>query len=264
MKFRLVDEPHPHLVVEEIVDPELYRQLRFPDDRIERSRDWGLTRTDPAYAEVMADPAWARTRAEVTSEATVRAVIDAFAPYMVGAGCRVDPAHAHLVDFVETREQKAQPVLDRHGDPNALFTRFDFQSKAEEYGPFVHLDWDRRIVGSVLFFSDADEEGLVGGELAFYRDAGFKNDRYCHAPEVVARFPARHNTGLIFLNTNASFHGPTTIEHIAGRRRWVNFNISSRVDIWPHARPPGLPRRGMKRLGRRLRAVGRQPERPRA
>jgi hypothetical protein len=56
------------------------------------------------------------------------------------------------------------------GDPNDVFTRLDFQSKgAGQYREFVHLDWARRVIGGILFFSDAGEEGLVGGE-ARHRD----------------------------------------------------------------------------------------------
>jgi hypothetical protein len=141
-----------------------------------------------------------------------------------------------LTSFVESRTEKEQATLGAGGDPNEIFTRLDFQSKgAGGYREFVHLDWARRIVGGILFFSDADEEGLVGGETAFYRDRAFRNDRWCHDPELVALFRPRHNTGMIFLNSNAGFHGPRRITALEGRRRWLYFTISSRVDIWPAA-----------------------------
>lgn len=108
--------------------------------------------------------------------------------------------------------------------------------KAEgEYRSFVHLDWARRIVGGILFLSDQDEEGLEGGELALYRDRGFRNDRWCHDPELVTMYPPRHNTGVIFLNSNAGFHGPRAISRLTGHRRWLYYTISSRLDVWPCA-----------------------------
>ncbi len=125
-------------------------------------------------------------------------------------------------------------VLSTAGDPNDVFTRLDFQSKAEGgYREFVHLDWARRIVGGILFFSDAAEEGLEGGELALYRDRDFRNDRWCHDPELTAKFAPRHNSGVIFLNSNKGFHGPRAITRLEGRRRWLYFTISSAVDVWP-------------------------------
>ena len=97
----------------------------------------------------------------------------------------------------------------------------------------MHLDWPRRLVGGIFFFSDADEEGLEGGELGLYRDRGFRNDRWCHEPELAATLPARRNTGVIFLNSNGAFHGPRAIRALRGRRRWLYYAISSRVDVWP-------------------------------
>jgi hypothetical protein len=152
------------------------------------------------------------------------------------AECLVDPDRARLIPFVETREQKEQSRLDIDGDPNEIFTRLDFQSKGQGgYRDFVHLDWSRRIIGGILFFSDAEEEGLVGGELALYRDRGFRNDRWCHDAELTALFPPKKNSGVIFLNSNSAFHGPRPIEALRGRRRWLYYTISSRVDVWPHA-----------------------------
>jgi hypothetical protein len=49
------------------------------------------------------------------------------------------------------------------GDASELFTRLDFQSRSEGgYRTFVHLDWDRRVVGGILFFrAGRDENGRL-------------------------------------------------------------------------------------------------------
>lgn len=234
MRIRFVADPHPHLLIEEILPPERYAQLSFPDALVEPGAEWGITTGDPAYAEVMEDAGWAALHAELTGEPFVRSVLSAFAEDMRDAGCLVDADTAQLVPFIESRAEKQLRVLSENADPQEVFTRLDFQSKgAGGYRDFVHLDWARRIVGGILFFSDAAEEGLVGGELALYRDRDFQDDRWCHDPERTAAFAPRHNTGVIFLNSNRGFHGPTTIERCEGRRRWLYFTISSRVDVWP-------------------------------
>ena len=235
MKLRYQREPHPHLVIDELMAPDVYAATRFPDELI-ADDEWGITSSDAAYAEVLATPAWRALHDELREEPFVREVLAAFAGDMRAAGCRTDPDRARLVDFVESREQKGLRVLADDGDPNEVFTRLDFQSKAEGgYREFVHLDWARRIVGGILFFSDGEEEGLEGGELALYRDRGFRNDRWCHDPELTAEFAPRHNTGVIFLNSNSGFHGPRRIRRLEGRRRWLYFTISSAVDVWPCA-----------------------------
>jgi hypothetical protein len=76
---------------------------------------------------------------------------------------------------------------------------------------------------------------LEGGELALYRDRDFRNDRWCHDPELVTMYPPRHNTGVIFLNSHTGFHGPRAITRLTGHRRWLYYTISSKLDVRPCA-----------------------------
>lgn len=249
MLYRYVPDPHPHIFIDQIVPPDVYEGMRFPDELVSSRSAWGITSSDPEYAVVMRDPAWKALHDELTSEKFVGEALLCFADEMRRVGCLVDPERARLGSFVESREQKGLLRLTTDGDPNDLFTRLDFQSKGDgEYPDFVHLDWARRIVGAILFFSDADDEGLEGGELALYRDKSFRNDRWCHDPELTALFRPRHNTGVIFLNSNEGFHGPRRITALQGRRRWLYYTISSQMDVWPCAErpePAGTVRRSL-------------------
>jgi hypothetical protein len=47
-------------MIDEIVPPEVYRTMRFPDALVAPGADWGITVGDPADAEVLRDPAWGR------------------------------------------------------------------------------------------------------------------------------------------------------------------------------------------------------------
>jgi hypothetical protein len=40
---------------------------------------------------------------------------------------------------------------------------------------------------------------------------------------------------VLFLNSNAGFHGPTPIRRINGLRKWIYYSISSRRNIWQAA-----------------------------
>lgn len=240
MKYRYESDPHPHIFIEEIVAPSDYAQMKFPDELVAPDESWGITTSDSRYAEVMRDPLWRRLREELCGEPFVRTVLTEFADEMRSENCLVDPERWTIVDFIESREEKETAVLSTDADPNQIFTRLDFQSKGRGgYREFVHLDWARRIIGGILFFSDADEEGLEGGELALFRDRAFRNDRWCHDPELLVQFAPRHNTGVIFLNSNTGFHGPRAITKLEGRRRWLYYTISSKVDVWPSA--PRMP-----------------------
>ncbi|HUJ12380.1 MAG TPA: 2OG-Fe(II) oxygenase [Thermoanaerobaculia bacterium] len=214
---------------------DVYASLRFPDHLIADGEAWGITASDDAYAKVLEDPGWRALHDHLCGEQFVMEVLRAFAVDMQRERCLVDARRARLVPFSESRAEKAMRTLSDPADPNEIFTRLDFQSKkAGGYRDFVHLDWARRITGGILFFSDAAEEDLEGGELAFYRDRDFRNDRWCHDPELVTQYAPRANSGVIFLNTNGAFHGPRPIVRLRGRRRWLYYAISSRIDVWPH------------------------------
>jgi hypothetical protein len=231
-----VSTPHPHLIVDEILPPAQYEALRFPDHLIRPETDWGLTSSDATYESALSAPGWRTIHDTLRSAAFVGDVLRQFRNDMLVEGCLVETENARLIPYTETRDEKHRAVLAERGDPNELFTRLDFQSKGlGAYREFIHLDWARRVVGGILFFSDADEEGLQGGELALYRDRDFRNDRWCHDPELLVQFRPRHNSGVIFLNSNRGFHGPRGITQLRGRRRWLYYAISSRVDVWPHA-----------------------------
>ena len=234
MRYRYLREPHPHILIDELVPPDVYAAMRFPDELIEPGASWGITSSDAQYQEVLRDPLWRAFHDEVRGEAFVSAILQMFADDIARDGCVVDPKRTKLLPFVESRAEKEMSQLAHEGDPNELYTRLDFQSKgAGGYREFIHLDWARRLIGGIFFFSDTEEEGLEGGELALYRDRGFQNDRWCHDPELIALFPPKKNTGVIFLNSNRGFHGPRAITALRGRRRWLYYTISSRVDIWP-------------------------------
>jgi hypothetical protein len=235
MRYRYAAAPHPHLFIEEIVARSEYGDLRFPDHLIKAGDAWGITASDPQYAKVLENPHWRSLHDYLCGETFVREVLSHFADDMKRTGCLVDPERARLVPFVESREAKSLSSLPGDGDVNEVFTRLDFQSKGPgAYREFVHLDWPRRLVGGILFFSDAEEEGIEGGELAFYRDRAFGNDRWCHDPELIGQFTPKANIGIIFLNWNGAFHGPRAMTRQRGHRRWLYYTISSRADVWPH------------------------------
>ena len=200
-----VEHPHPHLVIDQIVAPDVYESMRFPDALVAADA-WGITSSDPEYALVLRDPAWKLLHDELTGDEFVGKVLSCFGADMRQANCLVDPDLAALGPSSSPESRKGF----RCSRPTTIRTSCSRDSISSrrapgEYREFVHLDWARRIVGGILFFSDAAEEGLEGGELALYRDRGFRNDRWCHDPELIALFPPRANSGVIFLNSNAGF-----------------------------------------------------------
>jgi len=163
----------------------------------------------------------------------VRSTVDLFAEDILRSGATIDPAKIYYEPYFETRKETESPVLSKTYDPNSLFVRFDLQAIGQNYGKGVHCDWPRRVFGGVLFLSDAEAEGIEGGEFGLYSDQDFRNDRKPHKPKLERAVPLIGNTGVMFLNTNASFHGPLAMRRAVGQRKWIYYSISSRRDIWP-------------------------------
>jgi hypothetical protein len=229
--------PTPHAVIPQLVAPELYARMRFPDitprpmGRIGRDIYFG----EPEWATVMKQPGWAEFSSNFMSEAFMRRLIGLFADDIRAHGCGIDPDKVYLAQRAESRAETESPVLSETDDPNCLFMRFDLQAIDATYSKKVHCDHLRRVIGGVLFLTSAEDEGLEGGEFALYSDLAFNNDRTCHQPRVEKTFPFRHNQGVVFLNSNTGFHGPTPILRMSGMRKWIYYSVSSRRNVWKAA-----------------------------
>lgn len=237
MQVEYFDSPTPHVFIPQLVTPEIYDRIRFPDipirpgGRIGRDIYYG----EPEWAPLMTQPGWAEFSSTFMSEDFMRRMIDLFANDIRKHGCGIDPDKVYLLQRAESRIETETPLLSETDDPNALFFRFDLQAIGPTYDKKVHCDHLRRVIGGVLFMTSAEDEGLEGGEFALYSDLAFNNDRKCHRPRIEKTFPFRHNQGVLFLNSNSGFHGPTPINRISGLRKWIYFSISSRRNIWQRA-----------------------------
>jgi hypothetical protein len=254
IEYEYYSEPAPHIFLPKLLPTNAYRDLVFP--KLERSLTGRIGRDlydgEPGYGALVSSPGWTDLHALFTSERFVKWTVRIFADDLARLGCEVDPTTAFFEPYVESRDQVRDvraAISDR--DANALFTRFDIQAADATYEPYVHLDRIRRLTGGVLFCTDPAEEGLLGGEFAFYRDRWFADDRRCLWPKRVKTFPVRPNTGVIFLNANTAFHGPRPISALRGLRKWVYHAVSSHRAIWPYQRssgPRSLALKGKKTL----------------
>ncbi|MEJ0061275.1 MAG: hypothetical protein WDM79_17670 [Terricaulis sp.] len=231
------DAPFAHLVLPQLLATTEWPRLRFPDVPVVPGVRTGrmIAIGDALWDDVMSGPGWAELRRVFTSQAFVSRVLAQFADEMKRLGCLVDPDAAYLDGFVEGQPESKQRTLSETDDPNALFVRFDFQAGTQSYGKRIHCDLPRRVVGGVLFMTNAEDEGMEGGEFGMWRDAAFANDRVCHKPVLEKTFAFEANKGVLFLNANNGFHGPLPIQAISGERKWIYYSISSRRDVWPQA-----------------------------
>ena len=254
----VVTAPFPHIFSTSMIEPQLFELLRaeFPPDRCFDDKPYG-GRTgrdfypgDPGFDEFLAgSPAWRTFHDYINSERFMRFVLDCFGPYLASHACKVDPARAKYSRFVETREdlathgsfkrRMARWIGGANRRFNDLYTRFDIEQGGTSYAKPVHCDHASRLASLVIYFSDADEIGMVGGDLQVHEHKQSKPlERYERHPRpedtrVVRSIRPRANTGLLFLCSNNSYHGVTAIERVNGYRRFVYLNVSSRAEaIW--------------------------------
>ena len=236
LEYSYHSTPSPHIYLPQLLPPHLYEQISFPFIPIRAKGRSGrdLFVGESGHAEAVNSAGFKELYGLFTSARFVAWVLSVFEKDMIRNHCRAAANNCKLVPFLETREalNTAPEVLDENADPNEVFTRFDFTIGGQTYTRYAHLDSPRRIVGGVLFFSDAEKDKIDGGEFTLYRDLLFRDDRYPHWPYPVKKFPVKGNTGVLFLNCNKAFHGPSEIRSIEGSRRWVYFSISSHNRVW--------------------------------
>lgn len=262
--------PTPHIYLPQLLPPELFRKAKFPTDipiRAAGRSGRDLFIGERGFADAVGAEGLGELYRLFTGADFVKWVISVFEKDLIRLHCRVSPRDVKVVDFLETREALDEwpETLPGNHDVNELFNRFDFTIGGSDYTDYVHLDSSRRIVGGLLFFSDAAKDGIEGGEFTLYRDLLFNNDRKAHWPVAAKKFRVAENTGILFLNSNTGFHGPARIRSIEGTRRWVYYSISSRIQVWQPGKS-ALIARAANGVLRRLGMAGyfRKPSEPRS
>jgi hypothetical protein len=108
MQLEYCSAPSPHLVIPQVLPPELYARLRFPHlDEAPRGRTGrDLFPGEPGWAQTMAQPGWAQLGETMLGEDFIKRVIGLFADDIRARGALIDPNRVYLDPYVETREER--------------------------------------------------------------------------------------------------------------------------------------------------------------
>jgi len=234
MKYEYFPESFPYCYISEIVPRDIYDKINFPEISPVKNRraTKGLFSDDEGYSDIISSDGWKDVYQYFNNPKTIKEIVNLFSKHISKYDCNIQADKIYFSNYLESNEEFLLAKMDNESDPNALFTKFDFQAGDITYEPKIHTDHLRRLIGGVLFFSDYREEKMEGGKFAIYRDEEFNDDRICHKPKLIKEFPVIHNTGVLFLNSNDGFHGNTKITSIEGWRKWVYYSISSKRNIW--------------------------------
>jgi hypothetical protein len=244
------ERPFPHLLVDNWLDPDLYARLAasFPSCPANSGPTgytlfWG----DPDYDRLIAEnSAWGAFFRRFHSQAFVDWILGRFAGTFATEAC-VDLSRARYVDHQESRADKELALLDPAGlAPDDLWVRVDIMQGREGYHRVPHLDHRRRAASMLIYFCDADEAGMKGGDLVLHGDGG----------ETVTVRP-RHNRMVVFPCADDSIHSVTAIRRQDAPRNFVQVTLSSRTALWEGQNPrPSLGYRLRARLAGAAHRIG--------
>lgn len=219
------NEPFAHAVVDGFLDADFYEALEasFPGCK-PGSGPTGYTcfRGDPEYDALLKIPEWRALHDKVHSQAFVDYMLATFADVYARHAVH-DLSNARYVDYVEDRTDKeARNLRKVEHAPDELYVRMDVMEGRMGYDRGVHLDHRRRVGTLLLYCCDADEIGMVGGDLQLH-DA---------KRQVAQSFRSRKNRAAMFPCYNQSWHSVSPITHTDRPRRFVQLTLSSSVDLW--------------------------------
>ena len=253
----VVPRPFPHVIKQDILEPDFYRQLKaeFPVDSLfdKRGKRMGartgrdLYRGDSGFDEfIEQSSAWRRLYSCMNSPEFLKFTLEMIGPYFDEFRCRVSADKAQLVSHTENRfsvwwrARKARWFgAGATQDPDKVFVRFDIEQSDTGYAKPVHCDNQSRLVSFLVYFCDADEIGLEGGDLRIHAHVEDKlysdSERFPKESDtkVIRTLRPRDNLGLFFLCSNNSYHSVTPVTRSRDYRRFIYTNLSSTAEnIW--------------------------------
>jgi hypothetical protein len=220
-------DPFPHVMEDGYLEPDLYAALAssFPvcppsSGPTGYNYFWG----DPEYDVLLeSSEAWRTFFHRFHSQAFVDYVLAQF-PDIYRNESVVDLSSARYVPYQESRADKEQPrIANIVHAPDELWVRVDVAQARKGYDRGPHLDHRRRAATMLIYFCDADEIEMVGGDLRLHRG---------ESGEAVQVYRPRHNRMAMFPCHNASWHSVSPITSQAGPRNFVQISLSSSIDLW--------------------------------
>lgn len=251
--FKLQLEPFAHVIHDQFIAPELYRQLSrsFPTcppctGPTGFSLYWG----DEGYEQLLdQQPAWRALFNTFHSQHFIDWCKQQFAAVWDEEGCRINLSDARYVSYCEERIDKERATLRRvQHEPNELWVRMDIHQGQMGYDRPVHLDHARRLMSMLVYMCDHTDSQMTGGELFLHSS---KRPQPSHRPAT--RITPRHNLMVAFPCTPRSYHSVSAITSMVVPRNYIQVHISSSVNVWLREATPKW-RRPLAFLKRQLKS----------
>ena len=224
-------EPFPHVMIEDYLPTAVFEEMErtFPVCP-PRSGPTGFTAFwgDADYDALIAgNAAWRTAFDSFQSGRLIDFCRRQFGDAFVQEGCRIDLSGARFVSYRETREGKEMRHLEPNGlEPQDLWARMDILQGWKDYVRGPHLDHRRRLLTILVYFTDAQAAGMVGGDLVLHEAQN-------GAPGAgVEAISPRRNLMLAFPCSPRSYHSVSKILSEGAPRNFIQVQLSSSVDAW--------------------------------
>ena len=185
-------------------------------------------RGDPVYDELVAkNEAWRALFTNLHSQSFIDYCVGQFSDSFAADGCLLDTATLRYLDHFESRADKAKRSVEfGNRTPEDLWVRVDILQGRIGYRREPHLDHRRRLLTVLIYFCDAQEIDMQGGDLIL-------NERLAGGEfaDLEAIAP-RHNLMIAFPCSARSYHSVSLIHSQRAPRNFVQVTISSPVDAW--------------------------------
>lgn len=241
----VVDDPFPHVVLEEALDPELYRELarQFPspevilDGRTPASNTYAHFHAFRALDNPGVSPLWRDFIACHVSPRFFAEVVGLF-------GDRIRALNPHLEGAVGRRLEEMETGVRFRDEPwdVGLECQPTYCAPVDEpsrsIGP--HVDREVALYAGLLYFRLKDDDS-TGGDLEIYRFKGSRREygvRRSVPDELVEKvktIPYRPNTLVFFLHSPESVHAVSERSRTSHPRLHVNFVAEFRTRVFETA-----------------------------
>jgi len=228
----VIAEPFPHVLQENFIDGEHFVQLRdsFPEcPPAAGPTGFCLYWKDSGYQQLLdANAAWRDLFHKFHSQAFVDWARQQFASEWSKAGCTIDLDKACYVPYHEDRIDKQRETLRKVVlAPHELWVRMDIYQGRVGYSRGIHVDYARRLLTMLVYFSDHDEDGMTGGELRLHAP------RWKRLWRPAITVTPRENLMTAFPCSDSSFHSVAEITAASRPRNYIQVHLSSSVAAWP-------------------------------
>src|SRR5262249_823591 len=169
-------EPFPHVIHQQFIEPEIYRQLResFPicppsTGPTGYSLYWG----DEDYRQLLdTQAAWRALFNTFHSQQFIDWARAQFGPLWWKLGCTLDLSKARYVPYREDRvDQERSTLRQVEHEPHEVWVRMDIHQGQVGYSRAIHVDHRRRLLSMLIYLCDRRENQMQGGELLLHDSA---------------------------------------------------------------------------------------------